>query len=116
MDIREGQCFNGGGEEEVAEVQDVPCEEPHDSEVYAVFDYPAQEDDYPGNDVLRDYGDAECRDRFDDFVGIDYEQSELVMGTLWPSTDTWAMGDRAIVCTVSAEEEQLTGSMKGSRR
>ena len=117
VDLREGQCFDGSVEGSVTSVKDVPCDQPHDHEVYAVFQYQAQGNDYPGQEAVGAYGEEECIRRFEEFVGVEPEQSIATFATLWPSAETWALGDRAIVCTVSSKDDgKLTGSMKGTKR
>ena len=52
--LRSGDCFNDAGfsfegEEEISSLPGVPCSQPHDNEVYAVFDVSLESD--PASDV-----------------------------------------------------------------
>ncbi len=115
-----GDCFNDPNTTalQVAEVDAVPCAEPHDNEVYAVADHPAGDDDpYPGVRALDTYGWDYCLGEFAGYVGISYEDSRLEVSYLQPSTDSWEDDDdREIVCFLyDFDLRRLRGSMQGSR-
>ena len=118
LDLEAGLCFNDpGDEEQVRSVSRVACDQPHDNEVFAVFDYTGQGEEFPGQEALGGQADEECEARFEDYVGIPYADSALRATYLTPSEQTWADGDREIVCYLyERDEQQLTGSMKDSRR
>lgn len=112
LDLGAGMCFNGG----VADLENfavVECAEPHDSEVYAVFDTP-DADAYPGPEALVALAGDRCGAAFETFVGVPYGEADLTVGLAYPSETTWAAGDRVILCTVRATSGQLTGSAEGS--
>jgi hypothetical protein len=109
-----GMCYNGaidGG----ATVETVECSEPHENEVYALFEY-TETDVFPGDAVMEEYAADVCLPAFEGYVGVAYEVSEIYAGTGYPSSDTWDNGDREIVCSLNAQEGLLTGSMKGANR
>ena len=58
-----------------------------------------------------------CLERFETFVGKDYESSSLDIATLYPSQESWQrQNDREVICAVyDMEAEKLTGSVKGLR-
>ena len=115
-----GDCFNDtgalGSDEagEVSSLPGVPCSEPHDNEVYAVFD--VSFDSFPGDDQMADAAFEQCLDRFAGFVGVDYESSMLDITALYPSSQSWsAQNDREVVCAVfEMNGGKLTGSAKDS--
>jgi hypothetical protein len=115
--MRVGDCFDDGSAfaEENAEVGDVPgvpCSKPHDNEVYAVFDVSVAT--FPG-EQMADMAHEGCLERFESFVGRDYESSSLDIATLYPSRESWnEQNDREVVCAVyDIELAKLTGSVKG---
>ena len=118
--FRAGECFDSDGERSRTELEDVdtvPCREPHDNEVYAVFDHPAGEDaPFPGEDELMRFAQAECLERFAAFVGVAYEASDLSIGTIGPLEDSWdEAGDRQIACVLNDPDgKPLIGSRKAS--
>ncbi|MGI9201983.1 MAG: septum formation family protein [Woeseiaceae bacterium] len=112
--LRVGDCFNDGSSmgEEVSDLPGVPCDEPHDYETYAVFDVALQ--DYPSDDEMSELAYESCLERFDGFVGLDYEDSILDIVTLYPTTESWQQNDREVVCALyDINEEKLVGSTQG---
>ena len=117
--LRTGDCFNDAsysfdGSSEISSLPGVPCAEPHDNEVYAVFDvslssYPSSED------AMFEHALDECLHRFESFVGREYESSELDILTLYPTPDSWRVqNDREVVCAVyEMNSNQLVGSVQG---
>jgi hypothetical protein len=115
--MRVGDCFDDGStfdDNEVNSVPGVPCSDPHDNEVYAVYDVTAQS--FPG-DAISDMAHEGCLQRFESFVGKDYDSSSLDIATLYPSRESWAgQDDREVVCAVyNVDLSKLTGSVKGAR-
>jgi hypothetical protein len=115
--MRVGDCFDDGAafaneNPEVQSVPGVPCSQPHDNEVYAVFDVSVAS--FPG-DAMADMANEGCRERFESFVGRDYHSSSLDIATLYPSHDSWhRQHDREVVCAVyDVDAKKLTGSVKG---
>jgi hypothetical protein len=117
FEMRVGDCFDDGSAfsgNEVDSVPGVPCSQPHDNEVYAVFDVTAAS--FPG-DAIAEMAHDGCLARFETFVGKDYESSSLDIATLYPSRESWdGQNDREVVCAVyDMAAEKLTGSVKGLR-
>jgi hypothetical protein len=115
--MRVGDCFDDGStftDEEVDSVPGVPCATPHDNEVYAVFDVSMTT--FPG-DSMGDVAHEACLERFESFVGKDYESSSLDIATLYPTKDSWnGQNDREVICAVyDVDAKKLTGSVKGLR-
>ena len=117
--MRVGDCFDDGSafvdeNPEIDSVPGVPCSQPHDNEVYAVFDVNAAS--FPG-DGMADMAQEACVARFESFVGKDYESSALDIASLYPSRDSWnRQNDREVICAVyDIEAQKLTGSVKGLR-
>jgi hypothetical protein len=114
FNMRVGDCFNDiGASDEVSSVPGVPCTDPHDNETYAVFDVTVAE--YPEGDSMSELAFASCMERFEAYVGKDYESSSLDITTMYPSQRSWAENDREVVCAVyDMNAEKLTGTAKGS--
>jgi hypothetical protein len=115
--MRVGDCFDDGStfdDDEVSSVSGVPCSQPHDNEVYALFD--VTETSFPG-DAMGQIAHEGCLARFEGFVGKDYDSSQLDIATLYPSSESWQQqNDREVVCVVyDMEANKLTGSVKGLR-
>ena len=92
--MRAGDCFNDpqeliDSETGIAEFQDVagiPCSEPHDNEVYAVFD--VSFNTFPGDGPMFEVATDECLTRFEDFVGRSYDESILDIFPIYPNDDS----------------------------
>lgn len=117
-ELRAGDCFNlppgTEDDEEILEVEAVPCSEAHENEVYVITNYVAA-DSYPGDVALWDFADQFCVTAFDTYVGMAYEESLLDFGYFYPNRDGWADGDKEITCVLyDFNGTMLTGSMKGS--
>ena len=118
--IRLGDCFDNtgplGGDSagQVSSLPGVPCGDPHDNEVYAVFDVTMTE--FPGDEKMSEVAFTECISRFAGFVGTDYQSSSLDVTSLYPSTESWnRQNDREVICAVyDMNNGKLTGSMKGA--
>jgi hypothetical protein len=119
FDIEAGDCFTADGDE-IQSVLVVDCEQPHVYEAYHLFDHDAGADEaYPGDDAITDFADTGCRPPFEEFVDHDYDTSIWYISWLTPSADTWAEGDREIVCAVNQQDEseepiEVTGSAEGA--
>ena len=114
--MRVGDCFDDGStfaDQEVDSVPGVPCSNPHDNEVYAVYDVATAS--FPGEEMAG-MAHAGCEERFQEFVGKDYDSSSLDIATLYPSPESWQQNDREVVCAVyDVDAKKLTGSVKGLR-
>ena len=115
--MRVGDCFDDGdtfSSEEVDGVAGVPCSKPHDNEVYAVFDLTMST--FPG-DEIGELSQQACVERFEEFVGKDYESSSLDVASLYPTRESWTQkNDREVICAVyDIEAKKLAGSVKGLR-
>lgn len=108
-----GDCLNDGAiDGEVSEVLTIDCAQPHDSEAYAAIDMEGSS--FPGEDVVADRAVTACTSEFTQFVGIDYNDSVLDFSYYYPTEDSWAQGDREILCLVSDPDGKSTGSFAGA--
>ena len=109
-----GDCFDDTSsfQEEVSSIPGVPCSAPHDNEAYAVFDLTV--DSYPGGDAMVELANESCVDRFESFVGRNYDSSSLDVLTMFPTVESWQQNDREVVCAVyDMEANKLVGSVRG---
>jgi hypothetical protein len=119
FDLEVGDCFSVDSDR-FDTVVVVGCEQPHEYEAFHVFDDSAGPDEpYPGDDPLFEFADTECQPPFEEFVGHDYQTSIWYITSITPSEETWADGDREIVCTLNQQDENeepitVTGSAEGS--
>ncbi len=118
-DLDVGTCFNtyelySEQLDETSELTtEVDCLRPHDGEVYATYFHPADgSTPYPGNNEMELWAKINCHDGFEAFVGRAFEESELYIGTIRPTEETWLAGPhREVICYVHALDAQLIGPM-----
>ena len=113
LELEVGTCFDDPGNfEQVEDVPVVGCEEPHDNEVIANVDLTGS--DYPGRDQVENRASQICYDTFSDYVGISYEESIYDIGWFFPTDESWAVGDREVICLAyDLDLNKITGSING---
>lgn len=109
-----GQCFDDPDTSgTVTAVDMVGCNDPHDNEVYALFDLP--DGTFPGLSVVKEAAAEGCYDVFESYVGLDYESSVFDFSSLSPTPNSWENGDREVVCIVyDLDLKKLTETVKDS--
>ena len=117
FDLEVGTCLNDANTPLSADLTEVPtvsCNEPHDSELYAIVT--VEEGIYPGVDDLVEAGQTKCQAVFADFVGIDFRSSSLDFHFYYPTPSSWAQGDRSIFCLVGDPGLTVVGTLQGAKR
>jgi len=99
---------------DLPEVPTVSCDQPHDSELYAILS--VGDGLYPGVDDLITEAQIGCQAEFSDFVGIDFRSSMLDFHFYYPTPSSWAQGDRSIFCMVKDPGLKVVGSLSNARR
>ena len=117
-----GDCFDENSStesgEDIDSVPTVECSKPHDYEVYS--SYNMTEETYPGEDETIAQADAECLGSFESFIGQTYDEAVTYDFTyFYPSTSSWELGDREILCMVVEIDAdggivKVTDSLKGA--
>lgn len=101
FNLQVGNCFDDPPDVAglVSELLAIPCDQPHDNEVFFLVDYPSAADaPFPGNETLGLFADQQCAAAFEGFVGLPYHESPLVLTSFTPTEESWATGDREVVC------------------
>jgi hypothetical protein len=114
FEVAVGDCFNDEGDgTEVTDLPAVPCAEPHDNEIYHLFDLAGEE--FPVD--IDAQADAGCRAQFAAFIGLEYDVStEIDFFPIQPTVETWSEGDREVICSVFDIAGQTTGTLAGAAR
>ncbi len=114
--VQEGDCLLLPSEtNEVSSFEGVACDEPHDGEIYELFDITGY-DEYPGDAVVSEKADEGCFNAFEPFIGLEYAQSAYFVQQFVPNEITWDQNDdREVICIVvpAPGEPQLTMSLEG---
>lgn len=116
--IEIGDCLNLPSElNQVQSVEGVPCSQAHSAQAFAVFDLIGFGDVFPGSAGFEEQAAAGCHERFESFVGVPYEQSELYFMSLEPTEESWVqMDDREIVCLLVPESGTFSYDARNSKR
>ena len=120
-ELKVGDCFNqtnsvDANGDSVASHAIVDCTQPHESEVFSVFDFPNATSAFPGYEQIGLVQQGQCQSDFEDYVGIPWDRSSYTISYASPDESTWAAGDRAIHCVLAdASAGKLTGSAKDAQ-
>ena len=115
-----GACFNASlASGAPSSVDVIDCAGLHDFEVYQSV--ALDDGDFPGEAETEASAQDECSIAFEEFAGIAYSDSVLLVNYFYPSELTWATGDRVIICVVQDGDIdgtplQVTGSLAGVAR
>lgn len=91
------------------------CAQPHNFEIFSSF--LVDDGAFPGESVFEEQAYEKCDAAFAAFVGIPYADSTLDYTYLSPTKETWAQGDREILCMIfDPSVAQTTGSLAASKR
>jgi hypothetical protein len=112
FDLAVGDCLNGlKAGSNLSSLPRVPCTEPHEGEVFAVFDLPAGA--YPGESRLADQARRQCADRFEGYAPSAVDDTSIELFFLHPTQLSWAQGDHEVTCVATDPNRKRTGSLKG---
>lgn len=111
-----GDCVDMGlleeQQEEVSSIPTLACSEEHDGQVVAAFDM--RDGEFPSEQEQEDVVGDECLSGFKTFVGTAYLDSDLEISIVSPTEESWADGDREVLCFAFLVESTTTESFEGS--
>jgi hypothetical protein len=119
-DLRVGDCY-----EPVEDADDqtllaaiiVPCEQPHPNEVFGLGDLAGGPDaPVPGVDPVDDDAIELCDSAFESYVGVALDNSRYSYVYYTPTEESWAGGDRVVMCSVEDGGRLIEGSVEGTER
>ena len=124
--VEVGQCFNNyrlenertGSSENIFTLVD--CRRPHEGEVYHQVIHPAAADaEYPGDRAMENWEQEECYKTFEDWVGREFELSELYFSSIRPDAQLWNdtsnPASRRLSCYIrGADGSPLSGSHRNA--
>jgi hypothetical protein len=121
-DFDEGECTDDDfsdtdPDEGVGEIDTIDCDEEHTAEAIGQFDLEGDDDDYPSTDEINEEIEDQCLGYlFEEYVGVDYQESVFLASGLPPGEDAWEDGARTVVCAIygRTDDEDLEGSARDS--
>ncbi|PVE92053.1 septum formation family protein [Microbacterium sp. TPD7012] len=112
--LKVGDCKMSSATGLIEAVDVVPCEEPHDEEVYHEF---SMEDGEFSEEAVDAATEGCIGDAFTTFVGVVWDESALDVYPITPTKDTWdQLNDRVIQCVISDPAGPVTGTLAGAAR
>ncbi|MEV7227034.1 septum formation family protein [Polymorphospora sp. NPDC051019] len=102
-----GDCIEQVDENRTVDPPPVKCGEPHQGEVFAVFDMSGSA--YPGDEAVWEYATKGCDERLPGYAPSADPDAEYMI--YFPTAESWADGDRWVVC-VAFDETPRTGSIR----
>ena len=115
FEVQLGDCFDDEAFEsdQISEIPAVPCTQPHDNQVYALWDITGE---WPGQEAVEEMAHEGCLQRFQAAIGKAYDDSVIDIATMYPTEGSWnSRSDREVICVgYHVEYEKLTGSILGS--
>lgn len=109
--VKLGDCTGALKEGDISGLQVIPCAEPHFYEAYATTDL--TDAAYPGESDVTKEASKFCTGEFKTFIGLATKESIYDMFYLYPVEDSWATGDREVLCLVGSGKGKITGTLKG---
>ena len=109
-DLTVGDCITDIPDASLVQlVPKTDCSKPHAGEAYAVLTMPAG--DYPGQAAIDEWQNK-CPAELESYSADAMADESIVVFVLYPTAETWAQGDRAVVC-IATTDDKRSGSLKG---
>jgi tetratricopeptide (TPR) repeat protein len=115
VQVAVGDCFSLDRMVSIEQISTIPCEIPHDVEVFAVLTEPAPPGaEYPGIDTLHQRLRTECERLYESYVGVPFSrQAPTAINTFAPEESYWRLDIRTQFCALRDwRERQLVGSYR----
>jgi len=110
-DLKVGDCVNDIDENRrVLSLPAVPCAEPHDAEVFAVFELTGST--FPGESEVVSQVESKCVDRLEQYAPAAINDPSIDLFYFAPDETSWRRGDREVVCIAVDSTKQRTGSLR----
>ena len=111
-ELQVGDCLNDlTNSTDVSSLPSVDCTQPHQGEVFAVFDLPPGP--YPGADGVDDLVSKGCNARLAEYSPGAPSDDAVGLFSVYPLEQNWERGDREVVCIAKATSGTTTGSIRG---
>lgn len=104
-DLSVGDCADSGNSSVLNSVIIMDCTSVHEFEVIGKYNRPEDASaEFPGRVEMLPEAWITCRDLFFDLTGKSIDGLGLEIDVMYPSSSTWELGDREIVCLALALE------------
>lgn len=106
--LEAGDCIKHLGVAVARYVDVVPCDRPHNSEVFAT--YAMADGEWPGAEQVQAIATADCEKRYPQYAGGELDSSTTVLGMGPADTSEW-LGKRKVTC-LTFRLSDTTGSVR----
>jgi tetratricopeptide (TPR) repeat protein len=110
-----GDCFSTERQAMIEQIAAIPCQLPHDYEVFAVLAEPSPPGaPYPGLDVLHKQLRVQCEQLYEGYVGVPFSRKAPTdVNTFVPAESYWRLNIRTEFCGLKDwHGRQLVGSRR----
>jgi hypothetical protein len=108
--LKAGDCIEQLPSGVTTSVDAVPCSKPHHAEVFAVFNLTAST--YPGEEAVDTSSNTGCDSRLKTYSASAAADDAITVYYFAPTRQSWATGDRSVICIASDDTHLRTGSIK----
>ena len=106
--LQRGDCINGiQSSAAIEDLPVVPCTQPHEGEVYAVFELPAGP--WPGDTAVQEQSEKRCKAEFKSYAPNAADSVDVLY--LHPLRESWTR-DRGVTCVATDDRGTTTGSVR----
>jgi hypothetical protein len=119
LQVAVGDCFSLDRRVSIEQISTIPCQLPHDFEVFAVLAEPSPPDaPYPGSPTLHKQLRTQCEQLYEGYVGVPFSRSAPTnIDTFAPEESYWILNIRTEFCALQHwRAKQLVGSYRGWAR
>lgn len=99
---------------QTSRVEVIPCDDPHNVEVYYVEALP--EGRYPGQHAVLTRAEEVCAAELTKFIGLPYDDSVIEGFYYVPNERDWASHDHRSITCLAAAPGETTGTLRDARR
>jgi hypothetical protein len=109
--LQVGDCFdNPAGAQSVNDVTAIPCNQPHNAQIFAKFKLTGSDFSYPGSTKVTKLASNGCNARIGS-VDKSMTTSAMSIRLLFPEEGAWITGQRTVSCMIVNPTENLTSSL-----
>lgn len=106
-----GDCLNGLDDGEFTDIPAVPCADPHEGEVFALYDLDG--DEWPGEEAIFTDAEQECTARLQSYSQAAYDDENVELFFVYPTSQSWSEGgDREVACVAYFLDGTRTGRLQ----
>jgi uncharacterized RDD family membrane protein YckC len=113
LELRTGDCFDISDLGLSQTVDWLPCDQPHDAQVFAIRQIPSDAVDGsdPTDEALGRAAEEICM-----AATATVSDPQLEVFSLHPTTESWSLGDQEVACMVTASQGKLTAPLMPPQR